>query len=166
MASPKPSLHALYKDHAKELTSFASQRVGHEDSRDVVHDAYVRLATYGEPESLQNPRAYLYRVTANVANDYGRRSIRRSEVADPGSDPCEAISPTPGPDQQLEHRRTLERCLAALEKLPDIYRHVFLLHRVDGIPQAEISAALGIPKRTVERYIAKALAHCMLSQGD
>ena len=33
--------------------------------------------------------------------------------------------------------------------------------RADGMAQREAATALGIPKRTVERYIAKALAHCL-----
>lgn len=158
---PKRSLQALYQAYAKELTSFARRRVGHDDSRDVVHDAYIRLVTYGEPESLQNPRAYLYRVAANVANDYGKRSLQREALAatPSGTAPDERLEP--GPEDHLEHRRTLLRCLAALDELPELYRHIFLLHRVDGVPQAEIAATLGMPLRTVERYIAKALAHCL-----
>ncbi len=164
--APKPSLHALYLAYARELTAFARRRVGHDESRDVVHDAYVRLVTYGAPESLDNPRAYLYRVAANVANDYGKRSLQRDALTAPVSEMVQSASVEPGPEQQLQHRRTLMRCLAALDELPEVYRHVFLLHRVDGLPQAEIAASLGIPRRTVERYIAKALAHCLKTLED
>ena len=58
-------------------------------------------------------------------------------------------------------RDALRCCQAALEELPEICGHVFLLHRVDGMAQCDVASALGIPKRTVERYIAKALAHCL-----
>ncbi|MGR9088205.1 MAG: sigma-70 region 4 domain-containing protein [Gammaproteobacteria bacterium] len=40
------------------------------------------------------------------------------------------------------------------------------MHRFDGLTYAEIGQALGLPTRTVERYAAKALAHCFAQSGD
>lgn len=155
------SLQLLYERHADELDAFARQRVGRDEARDVVHDAYLRLVTYADPGTLDNPRAYLYRVTGNVANDYGTKIARRGKWTELDTDPDIAECPNPGPERQAELRDTLNRCLAALDELPEIYRHVFLLHRVDGMTQGDIAIALDIPKRTVERYVAKALAHCL-----
>lgn len=161
MPPAKSSLQRLYEQHADELDAFARQRVGRDEARDVVHDAYLRLVAYADPATLDNPRAYLYRVTGNVANDHGAKALRRGEWTEPDADPDMAECPSPGPERQLELRDTLNRCLAALDELPEIYRHAFLLHRVDGMPQGDIAVALDIPKRTVERYVAKALAHCL-----
>lgn len=154
-------LHFLYGAHARELEAFARQRVGGDDARDIVHDAYLRLMDYAGEASIDNPRAYLYRVTANVANDHGVKTKSRTEWIEPEANPDALHSPLPDPESAAISRHALQRCLTALEELPEIYRHVFLLHRIDGIGQGEIAAALGIPKRTVERYIAKALAHCL-----
>jgi RNA polymerase sigma factor (sigma-70 family) len=154
-------IHSLYETHARELEAFARQRVGCDDARDVVHDAYLRVLNYADDATIENPRAYLYRVTTNVANDHGARARLRTEWIEPEADPDDLHSPLPDPESATISRHALQRCLAALEELPDVYRHVFLLHRVDGVGQGEIAAALGIPKRTVERYIAKALVHCL-----
>lgn len=157
----KRNLHILYENHAAELDAFARRRIGHDEARDVVHDAYLRLMTYGEDASIENPRAYLYRVTANVANDHASRMKARAELTETDVEPDTQHSLTPGPEAVVTARNILQLCLAALAELPEIYRHVFLLHRVDGMAQTEVATALGIPKRTVERYIAKALAHCL-----
>jgi RNA polymerase sigma-70 factor (ECF subfamily) len=159
--SAKSSLKSLYEAHANELDAFARQRVGRDEARDVVHDAYLRLVAYADPAALDNPRAYLYRIAGNVANDHVAKVLRRGEWTGPDAGADLVECPRPGPERQAELRDTLNRCLAALDELPEIYRHAFLLHRVDGIPQGELAAALGIPKRTVERYIAKAFAHCL-----
>ncbi|MBW7902882.1 MAG: RNA polymerase sigma factor [Rhodocyclaceae bacterium] len=164
MSQAKSRLQLLYEQHADELDAFARRRVGRDESRDVVHDAYLRLAAYADPAALDNPRAYLYRLTGNVANDYGTRSLLRSEWTEPDADLDAAACPKPGPERRAESRDALSRCLAALDELPETYRHVFLLHRVDGMAQGDIAAALGIPLRSVERYIAKALAHCLKRQ--
>lgn len=154
-------LQTLYERHADELVAYARQRVGGGESRDVVHDAYLRLAEYADPATLDNPRAYLYRITGNLAIDHGAKQLRRMAM-ECGEAPAEEIaSPWPGPERRAETRGALQRCLAALERLPEVYRHVFLLHRVDGMTQGEIAVALDIPKRTVERYVARALACCL-----
>lgn len=155
------NLHILYESHVAELDAFARRRVGEDDSRDVVHDAYLRLMNYGDHAAIENPRAYLYRVTANVANDHGARTKARAECTEPDIEPDALHSMAPGPEATAVARNRLQLCLNALAELPEIYRHVFLLHRVDGMPQGDVASALGIPKRTVERYIAKALAHCL-----
>lgn len=153
--------HVLYETYARELEAFARQRVGGDDARDVVHDAYLRVIDYTDQAVIENPRAYLYRVTANVANDHGARLKARAALIDPEADPNSLPSSASEPEARATSRNMLRCCLAALEELPEIYRHVFLLHRVDGVGQGEIALALGLPRRTVERYIAKALAHCL-----
>lgn len=159
--SAKRNLHILYENHAAELDAFARRRIGEDESRDVVHDAYLRLIAYADEVPLENPRAYLYRITANVANDLGAKAKVRAEWSDQNVEPDALISPAPGPEASALANNTLRCCLAALAELPEIYRHIFLLHRVDGMSQGDVATALGIPKRTVERYIAKALAHCI-----
>lgn len=153
-------IRGLYENHARELETFVRQRTG-DEARDVVHEAYLRVMNYGDAVAIENPRAYLYRVTGNVANDHVANSMRRSARTEPDADPDLAECPRPGPERRAEIRDTLNRCLAALDELPETCRHAFLLHRVDGMAQGDIAVALGIPRRTVERYIAKALAHCL-----
>ena len=159
-------LQVLYKAHARELEAFARRRVGNDEARDVVHDAYLRVMNYSADAAIENPRAYLYRVTANVANDLGMRLKASLESTEPDIEPDTLVSLAPGPEATVTARNSLRQCLAALEELPETYRHVFLLHRVDGMGQGEIASALGIPKRTVERYIAKALALCLQRVQD
>jgi RNA polymerase sigma-70 factor (ECF subfamily) len=158
---PDNSLRSLYIAYSDELAAFARRRVDSHTASDVVHDTFLRVATYGDVASLENPRAYLYRVAANVANDSNLRISRQADLVDPDADAGLAASPAPGPEQCAEHQSTLERCLAALAELPEACRNVFLLHRVDGIPQAEIADLLGLSRRTVERHVARALAHCL-----
>lgn len=159
------TIRRFYEKHASELIAFARQRVDADSSRDVVHDGFVRLITYGATAALENPRAYLYRVTANAANDRSTHGRTHGELVNPALDPDTLLCQSPGPEVVVSAREELQRCLVALGELPEVYRHVFLLHRLDGLTQAEVAAALDIPKRTVERYIAKALAHCIERVG-
>ncbi len=155
------NLHSLYKNYARELWAFVQRRVGRDDAADVVQDTYLRVLQYGDQRRLENPRAYLYRVAANVATDHGIALKAGNERMEPEVDFDALAVPSPETEAVIAARHDLQRCLAALDELPPLYRHVFLLNRVDGMTQGEISESLDIPKRTVERYIAKALEHCL-----
>jgi RNA polymerase sigma factor (sigma-70 family) len=157
----KINLRLLYETHARELWAFAQRRVGRDEAEDVVHDTYLRVLQYGDKVELENPRAYLYRVAANVATDRGMALKACNDRTESEFDLDALDSHAPGAETIVGARRSLQRCLAALDELPDVYRHVFLLHRIDGLTQSEIACALDIPKRTVERYVAKALEHCL-----
>lgn len=165
MFSDTDNFHVLYAEHSRELGSFARRRVGAEDAADVVQDTYLRVLQYADQRELENPRAYLYRVAANVSSDRGVALKDCNERFDQEADLDAFQSASPALDAVVAARQRLQLCISALESLPAVYRHVFLLHRIDGMTQQEISAALDIPRRTVERYIAKALEHCLKRVG-
>lgn len=120
-----------------------------------------------QTEVIDNPRAYLFKITRNLSADYLRQGQIRSRYHDQGETDLELIADSqPEPESAIESLDTLQRCLTALNTLPEVQRHVFLLHRIDGMTYAEIGAALNIPARTVERYAVKALAHCFAKVKD
>ena len=154
-------LDTLFRRHSMELIAFANQRVGEPESEDLVQEAYLRLLQHPDLGSIHNPRAYLYKVTANLGSDHQRwKKVRDKHTETEEIEPDSLISLLPGPEALTDGELLLRKCLAALETLPDVYRHVFLLHRIDGLSHKEIGEAIQLPRRTVERYCAKALAHC------
>lgn len=158
---PVGTLYDWYTRFLRELDRFAQRRLNREDAGDAVHDAYVRVMQYAGAATPENPRAYLYRVVGNVATDRALALKAQLERHDPDCDLESLLASAPEPDAVIEARERLQHCLQALDELPPTYRHAFILHRIDGLTQAEVAAALGIPKRSVERYIAKALEHCL-----
>lgn len=153
-------LDFLFISHRAELVAFAEQKASAQQAEDLVQDAFLRLLQHGDIENIDNHRAYLYKVTANVGVNQFRRQPPVDFLDDSGVDPDSLICPLPQPDTVNESRETYELCMQALDALPVLVRTVFLLHRVDGMAQADIGKAFNLPLRTVERYCAKALAHC------
>jgi RNA polymerase sigma-70 factor, ECF subfamily len=90
-------------------------------------------------------RTWIYGICLRVASEYRRRPHRRreevtAEPPDPGAPPRQ--------DEELERRRALERLDAALERLDDARRAVFVLYEIEQIPMTEVAAAVGVPLQT------------------
>lgn len=66
------------------------------------------------------------------------------------------ITPIP-PDEALDLKEIRERIKIAAAKLPDKCREVFLLSRMEHLPQQEIAVRLNISVSTVKKHITKAI---------
>ena len=140
------SFALLFRRHQQELLKFAGQHSNVEVAEDLVQEAYVRLIRQSQTEKIENPRAYLYTITRNLSADYLRQGQIRSRYHDDSEFDLEYIPDQhPEVDVKVESQDRLKRCLDALDSLPEVYRHVFLLHRIDGMTYAEIGKALQIP---------------------
>lgn len=162
--SNRSSFDFLFRRHRQELLAFAGQRSNQEVAEDLVQEAYLRFLQQAGSTVIDNPRAYLYRITHNLAADYLRHSYIRSRYDGDQDELC-VVDPQPKPDAAADALQRWQLCLQALKDLPEVYRHVLLLHRFDGLTYAEIGKALGLPTRTVERYAAKAIACCLAELG-
>ena len=152
-------LDKLFRRHREELLAFAERKGNLANAEDLVQDAFLRLLQHRDLQTVDNHRAYLFKITANLNADQFRRPVL--ELFDDEAESYEAlVCPQPLPDSIAESREKYRLSMQALQDLPEMVRTCFLLHRIDGIPQAEIAEAFNLPRRTVERYCAKALAHC------
>lgn len=161
MSDPKKRLlDPLFCRHAAELQGFARRRAGVQEAQDIVQATYVRWAEHPSPESLRDPRAYLFTIAANLVRDAERRAERETARLEHVIDFDRLPSATPGPDIAAEAAECFERFEAALAELPELGRHAFLLNRFRGLGHRQIALRLGLSKKTVERYILQASLHC------
>jgi RNA polymerase sigma-70 factor (ECF subfamily) len=123
---------------------------------DVIQDAYCRLADLGSVSHIDSGRAYFMVTVRNIVADQARRSrIVRIEAME--MDRLAIVDEAPGADRILEGRRRLRRVQALIAALPVKCREVFILRRIEHIPQREIALRLGISENTVESYAVRAL---------
>jgi DNA-directed RNA polymerase specialized sigma24 family protein len=73
----------LFRQHRQELLAFAGRHSNHEAAEDLVQEAYLRFIQQAETGHIENPRAYLYRITHNLSADYRSRAGGGARVSWP-----------------------------------------------------------------------------------
>ena len=65
-----------------------------------------------------------------------------------------------GPEAQAASAQGMAALLATIDALPLRCREAFILHKFDGLPQAEVAAHMGISRKMVEQHIQRAMLAC------
>jgi RNA polymerase sigma factor (sigma-70 family) len=156
------ALIASFRENYQDLLRFLTRRTGDaERAADVAQDTYVRLAAIAPANlDIQNPRAFVYRVAANLAIDTLRREGRIASDFTFLSAGEAVPDPAPSPEASALAREKVRLLEAALDELPSKPRLALLLSRVEGRSFAEIARQLDVSESMVAKYIARALRHC------
>lgn len=147
---------------AHDLLRFFRQRIGCPDTAaDLAQEAQLRLWQSLRDTPIDNPRAFGFRIAANMLVDHHRRQAIRdihTPLEDRHRDTVAGREPTP--EYQLEQRQRLQTLQAALAELPEKCRAAFLLNRIEGLSHRDIALRLGVSESMVAKYLAQALRHC------
>ncbi len=155
MTASEKALGALYQDYAPALRRFARRRVGMQESEDMVQDIYLHALQRVDVATLDSPRAYLFRIAANLSVDAMRRDRIRSRYAEEAARDADQAERSNSGDA-IATLMEFQKLRAALERLPPLYREILLLKRLEHLTSAEIAARVGVSVRTVERHLARA----------
>lgn len=153
-------LHNLFLNHAHEVSAFIRGRWPKEqDFDDIMQESFLRLSQVPNPETILNPRAFLFTTASNVAVDRHRRRKTRERYLEPVADLENLADDCLSPERHSEAQQALERFTEWLDELPEQHRHAFILYRIEGCSHAEIAVRLGISVSSSERYVKHALHH-------
>lgn len=120
------------------------------DIDDLIQEAYCKLAGLDSVEHIGRPDSYFFQLVRNLLMDQMRRAriVRIETVAE--IDALSVLSDAPSPERIAASRRELEQVRRLIAALPDRCRRVVELRKIEGVPQREIAARLGISESTVE----------------
>lgn len=124
-------------------------------AEDVIQSIWFKARGVDSGQPISNPRAYLYRLAANLATDHGRERTRRTRLLAEHYlwGPDEVLST----EEQVMAQDELQRVLEAAEHLPEPTRTLFRLNRLQGMTQADIARRQGVSVTTVENHVRSAL---------
>lgn len=128
-----------------------------DDAHDVVQETFVRIWNRRADLKPELPLlALLFRVSRNLVRDRARHQEVRKRLEP--EVPVSLYATTENPEDVLHGSELQERINEVVAtKLPAKCREVFLLSRVEGMSNAEISERLGITTKTVENQITRGL---------
>ncbi|MES9538286.1 RNA polymerase sigma-70 factor [Actinomadura sp. NPDC000600] len=128
------------------------------DAEDAVQDAWLRWSA-GDRSGVSDPKAYLVRITTNVALDRLRSAqARRETYIGPWLPEPMLTSPDVAEDAEMSESVSMAM-LVVLETLSPLERAVFVLKEVFGYPYAEIARALDRSEASVRQLGTRARKH-------
>ncbi|MGW4962926.1 RNA polymerase sigma factor SigJ [Nonomuraea sp. NPDC004186] len=148
-----------FEDHRSLLTGVAYRILGSAaDAEDVVQEAWLRWSGVDEA-TVDEPKAYLVRVTSRLAIDRLRwaKSRRESYV---GPWLPEPISTAPDVAEHAELAESVELALLlVLETLSPLERAVFVLREAFDLPFSEIAEIIGRAEPATRQLARRARDH-------
>jgi RNA polymerase sigma factor (sigma-70 family) len=127
------------------------------DADDIIQETYAVLADLATVDEIRHPRAYLFQVARSVIT----RHVRRARVVPIHSVEdfldFDAADDRPSPEQVTIDRDQLGWLAKAIGAMPAKTQEAFVLRRVEGLSQREISARMAISENTVEKHISRGL---------
>ncbi|MDL4772095.1 MULTISPECIES: RNA polymerase sigma-70 factor [Thermomonosporaceae] len=128
------------------------------DAEDAVQDTWIRWAGV-DRSGVADPKAYLVRITTNVALDRLRSAqVRREAYVGPWLPEPMLTSPDAAEGTELSESVSMAM-LVVLETLSPLERAVFVLKEVFGFPYAEIARSLDHSEPSVRQVGTRARKH-------
>ena len=130
-----------------------------DEVEDIVQDAYVKICQVKNNNSLEYPKAFLYKIAVNLAKDFNKKSeVRLADSAEDESDYGVETSDKVFHEIQIEEE--FGHLCEAVKRLPVQCRKVFVLRKIYGFSHKEIASELKLSPHTVESHIANAMRKC------
>lgn len=131
--------------------------VPEQEISDIVQDAYLKISKLDSVAHIHNSRGYFFATARATLLDRIRRDriVRIDSMTE-----MEALTladEDPGPERRVSARLELERVRRLIDALPERCRQIFELRRIEGVPQREIAARLGLPEYTIEAQATRGL---------
>ncbi len=133
------------------------------DIEDIVQETYVKVCQVERKEDIKYPYSFLLRTAKNLALDYAKRADVRlnqpldEEMVEEGGQVGAARDDT---YVKTTTNEEFAQFCEAVRWLPAQCRRAFILKKVYGYTQREISEYMGISESTVEKHIANGIKRC------
>ena len=156
------AFETLYRRHRGPLYRFLLRQVGEAAAaEEIFQDVWMRVI---DSRERYQPRArfssWVYAIAHNRLMDFyrskGRAKFLAHEESEEALDKLSAADLPP--EALIDRKRSAERLLAALARLPEVQREAFLLQQEGELSVEEIGAATGVSRETAKSRLRYAIA--------
>ena len=140
------------------LQSVARARTGcPATAEDLIQDTWLNLANSKSATVIDAPTGYVVRVANNTIIGHLRKEKRRSQIDNEINGLLWETADEMSPERIAIGRQNLRAVQAALDRMPEKTRRIFLMNRIEGIPHRRIADIFGISDEAVYYHIRRAL---------
>jgi|SRR6185437_6032680 len=128
------------------------------DVSDMCQDVFVRALEAARNEFPRATKPFVFSIARNLLLNRLHRDqiVSIDAVADLES--FGLASDEPLPDRSLSARQDWKRLQLVLSQLPDRWREVVVMRKVEGLSRKEIAHRMGLAERTVALHLANGIA--------
>ncbi|MCF0263858.1 RNA polymerase sigma factor [Acinetobacter guillouiae] len=136
-------------------------------AQDITQELYLKIKSLSNRfPTNDDARNYLIRVAINAAKDHTRSEIRRQQLLQGSLELFENYQSKNPIEDDFILKEEVKTITSILNQLPERYREILYLSRIEGYTHIEIAKKLNISKSSVEKYIMKALLFCRNNIND
>lgn len=147
-------IKTMFVKYQTDLRRFVTLKFGDVDeAEDIVQDAFHNFLRTDSPETLENPRAYLYQTAQNLALNRIRKRKYHEGYISLDHNEEEARSP----ERVITAEKDLQSVKTSLGNLPKNCHRAFVMSRVEGKSYQDIAEELGVSISSVEKYMMRAM---------
>ena len=126
-----------------------------QDAEDAVQEAYLRAYKAASRFRGEDGKPWLMTILRNVCYTMIRKS-RSHETPEPFDEEIHQAAGQLEAREAFRQKANAETLQCALEKLPEEFREVIVLHDLEGLAYKQIATVMGIPIGTVMSRLARA----------
>ncbi len=147
----------LYREYYRSIYTFAYRMTGDSNyAMDITQETFLKLYNYlNESNTIVNPRAWLYRVAANISNN----QLNRNSIFDRIIKIIRFDSHYSDIESSLINMEEKFLVKKALEKLSKRDRTILQLYQ-DGLSYDEMAEVMKIKKTAIGKTLSRAIEKC------
>jgi len=143
MKNPRKVFSKIYDQYVDKIYRFIFLKVNSQEvAEDLTSETFLRVwekFREGEGNSIENPRAFLYRIAHNLVIDYYREKGRRQVVS---AEFASIIDPRQNLEEKAMLKSDINIIRQALANLSEDYQNVIVWHYLDDLSISEIANLL------------------------
>jgi RNA polymerase sigma-70 factor (ECF subfamily) len=124
---------------------------------DVIQEAYTILSSLADVSQIDNPKAYFYQVIRSLIAGQLRQANVIAGSAFDNTPSLQESEEVLTPERIVSGREELQRLYQAITQLPEPRRTIFIMRKINHLPQKVIAERLRISENTVENHVARGL---------
>ena len=149
------SFLAIYEQFADMIFRHCYFRVSsRETAEDLTQESFMRIWNHlAEGKTIDNPKAFLYRVAGNMIIDYYRK--KKNVSLDALSE--EGFNPVGDDANSIENYAEGRHAFSLVAKIEQPYRDALIMRYVDGLSPSDMAKLVGESENTVSVRIHRGI---------